>query len=89
MSFKAGSYKGMDLSFGSMASNSEMGNISGGILIRSILNTHTNQYIEGPCLTLSEILNIQGVKECKELSLSTWPNHDGDAFSSSSQWYLE
>lgn len=74
MSFKAGTYKGMDLTFG------DNSNSHGGILIRAIMNISTKKYIEGPCNTVTEILKSQGAKECKELELLSWPKHDGDAF---------
>ena len=73
LSFKFGTLKGMDLSFGSEK-------FFGGILIRSIKNIKTGEYIEGPCLTVNKLLENKGCKECKELNLKTWPDHDGDAF---------
>ena len=54
MSFKGGSYKGMDLTFG------DNKNSYGGILIRSILDLKTNEYIEGPCNTLDAFLKRSG-----------------------------
>lgn len=51
MSFKGGTYKGMDLTFG------KPGQIYGGILIRSIMNIKTRTHIEGPCNCLDAILN--------------------------------
>jgi hypothetical protein len=50
MSFKGGSYKGMDLTFG------KKGVVHGGILIRSIMDMQSKEYIEGPCNTLDRIL---------------------------------
>jgi hypothetical protein len=49
MSFKAGTYKGMDLTFGGEK-------VFGGILIRALYNIKTKQYIDGPCNTVKEIL---------------------------------
>ena len=73
MSFKAGTYKCMDLTFG-------RGNgIYGGILIRAMMNLNSKEYIEGPCNLLKTLLQARGVEECKDLKLKSWPNHDGDA----------
>ena len=78
-SFKAGTYKGMDLSFGSKENG-----VFGGILIRAIMNLKTKEYIEGPCNTVTTLLKCFGVSEFKDMNLKTWPHHDGDAFDSSS-----
>lgn len=71
MSFKAGTYKGMDLTFG--------GKNHGGILIRGIQKVG-GEYFDGPCNSVSEILKDRGVNEFKDLKLESWPKHDGDAF---------
>jgi hypothetical protein len=81
MSFKCGTYKGMDITFGNQ-------DIYGGILIRSIMDLNDSKYIEGPCNSVSKLLEIRGVKEFKELSLPTWPDHDGSVFDDQSPWYL-
>lgn len=82
MSFKCGTYKGMDITFGNK-------NIYGGILIRSIMDLNDGKYIEGPCNSVSKLLEIRGVKEFKELKLSSWPDHDGNVFDEKSHWYLK
>ena len=74
MSFKGGTYKGMDLSFGGEGNH-------GGILIRAVQSlTNPVTYIEGPCNTLSMILKANGVEDCRDMKLKSWPHHDGDAF---------
>ena len=75
MSFKAGTYKGMDLTFGGEEH-------FGGILIRAIM-TAGGEYIDGPCNSVSALLKDRGVNEFKELNLKSWPAHDGDAFDKS------
>ena len=47
--YKEGTFKGVDITFGS---NNEYG----GLLIRSIKNIKTNELVEGPCLVVQEIL---------------------------------
>ena len=47
--YKSGTYKGMDMTFGNKDSFY-------GILIRSIMNVSTNEFIEGPCKCVNEIL---------------------------------
>ena len=84
MSFKCGTYKGMDLTFGCKQKN-----IFGGILIRSIMDLKDGKYIEGPCNSVSKLLEHREAKEFKDLKLSSWPDHDGCAFDTSSPWYLE
>ena len=75
MSFKSGTYKGLDLTFVNIESK-----IYGGILIRGIMDLGSKQYVDGPCLSVNKLLGILGATDCKELKLSTWPKHDGDAF---------
>ena len=82
MSFKCGTYKGMDITFGNK-------NIFGGILIRSIMDLNDGSYIEGPCNSVSKLLQIRGVKEFKELQLSSCPDHDECVFDQQSPWYLQ
>lgn len=50
--YKAGTFKGMDIVFGDADSNTYFG-----ILIRAILNTETDVLIEGPCNVVNHILN--------------------------------
>jgi hypothetical protein len=49
--YKAGTFKGMDIVFGNADSNTYFG-----ILIRAILNTETDVLIEGPCNVVNHIL---------------------------------
>lgn len=76
-SFKVGTYKGMDLTFGGEKHY-------GGMLIRAIMNLTTKEYIEGPCNSVSVLLNNAGVKEFKDLKLPSWPDNDGSAFDAKS-----
>lgn len=57
--YKAGTYKCLDITMGEK-------NIYFGILIRSIMNIETKEFIEGPCRSLTEILKQFGCKEVKE-----------------------
>jgi len=50
--YKAGTFKGMDLTFGSVKEKAYFG-----ILVRSILNIKTGQIIEGPCNVVNKILS--------------------------------
>jgi len=49
--YKAGTFKGMDLTFGNKKENAYFG-----ILIRSIQNINTGVIIQGPCNTVNKIL---------------------------------
>ena len=59
--YKSGTWKGLDICFGSESSYF-------GVLIRSLVNTTTNQFIEGPCLSVNTILNHFSCKDVKELA---------------------
>lgn len=74
--YKAGSYKGLDLSFG------RPGKAIGGILIRSIMQVSVSKsskictveksagkdaFIEGPCLCVDRILKQTGAADIKSL----------------------
>ncbi|CAF0802449.1 unnamed protein product [Rotaria sp. Silwood1] len=61
-SYKAGTYKGLDLTFNSLNDLSY-----GGILIRSIENKQTGQIYEGSCLVVDGILNLCNSKTINEL----------------------
>jgi hypothetical protein len=65
-SYKEGTYKGLDITFGI-----ENGNSYGGILLRSIQNIQTNEITEGSCSIVNKILddnnNIKSVKEFVKL----------------------
>jgi hypothetical protein len=57
--YKAGTWKGLDLCFGSYDTHF-------GVLIRSLIDLNTNELIEGPCLCVNKILShfsCQGVKD--------------------------
>jgi len=58
--YKAGTYKGIDITFGN-------NNMYFGILIRSIYNEQNNEFIEGPCRTVNKILEINECSQVKEL----------------------
>jgi len=51
--YKAGTFKGLDIVFGNDDADTYFG-----ILIRSILNTDTDVLIEGPCNVVNHILNM-------------------------------
>lgn len=55
-SLKNGTFKGMDIVLGH-------DNIYFGILIRSIYNLDTDQFIEGPCNCVNEIIKNKSLKE--------------------------
>ena len=61
-SYKAGTYKGLDITFNSLNDLSY-----GGILIRSIENKQTGQIYEGCCLVVDAILNLCQCETIKEL----------------------
>ncbi|CAF1241262.1 unnamed protein product [Adineta steineri] len=61
-SYKGGTYKGLDITFGSLNDTSY-----GGILIRSIENKETKQIYEGSCLVVDAILNLCNSETIKEL----------------------
>lgn len=60
-SYKGGTYKGMDITFGNGK------DIYGGVLIRSIMNENDNEFITGPCNTVNYILKQFEHNEVKEL----------------------
>jgi hypothetical protein len=67
-SYKAGTYKGLDITFSSLNGSSY-----GGILIRSIENKQTGQSYEGSCLVVDAILNLcqsETIKELVEIKLN-------------------
>lgn len=57
--YKSGTYKGLDITFGNGK------DIYGGVLIRSIENTTTNEFITGPCNVVTYILKKL---ECEEIT---------------------
>jgi 3-methyladenine DNA glycosylase Mpg len=60
-SYKGGTYKGMDITFGNENSHC-------GVLIRSIYNTDTKEFIEGPCRTVNKILEEYSIESINELT---------------------
>jgi 3-methyladenine DNA glycosylase Mpg len=79
-SYKGGTYKGLDLTFGSTAN----GGVSGGILLRSIVNVSTLEIIEGPCRLVDHVLNLSGSSGIEEF-VENHLQSKLDAFSSSSK----
>lgn len=61
--YKSGTYKGMDLTFGNEEYCAYFG-----ILIRAILNTESNDIIEGPCNVVNHILKCYGVDNVGDLT---------------------
>lgn len=58
-SYKGGTYKGLDMTFGNEG--------YGGILIRSLLCLETDTYIEGPCKVVNLILELTGKNSIADL----------------------
>ena len=81
--YKDGTYKGLDLTFGSIKSTKN--HKYGGILIRSIKNLETNNVIEGPCRTVNHILKKCSVNSIAELVGETIM----DAFDDTSKLYIK
>ncbi|CAF2129148.1 unnamed protein product [Rotaria magnacalcarata] len=81
-SYKAGTYKGVDITFGSPNDSSY-----GGILIRSIENKQTGQIYEGSCLVVDAILNLCDCKAIKEL-VEAKLNQNLRVFNEKSTMYL-
>ncbi len=77
-SFRGGSFKGLDLSFGPK-------NVFGGVLLRSL--TDGDQVVRGPCLVVERLLSLLGVAHLAELEpaleATTWepgpPAPDGSS----------
>jgi hypothetical protein len=59
-SYKSGTYKGLDITFGNDDKTTY-----GGILIRSIKKLATDEIIEGPCKVVNKILEIYGELDVK------------------------
>jgi 3-methyladenine DNA glycosylase Mpg len=68
-SYKAGTYKGLDITLGNE-------NLYFGILIRSIEDTETNEFIEGPCRVVNKLLDSFGVENVKEFMDKFFPGID-------------
>ncbi len=78
--YKSGTYKGMDITFGTKQLN-----IYGGALIRSINNSTTNEFITGPCNTVNYILKMTDCKEVEDLVAKM---SNLDIFNSKNPFYL-
>lgn len=57
--YKSGTYKGLDLTLGNK-------DTFFGVLIRSIYDIETGEFIEGPCRSVNKILELNGVSDVKE-----------------------
>lgn len=90
-SFKSGTYKGLNISFGLKAPTEHYDgtHIWATMLIRALINIKTGAYIEGPCNCVHELIKLEGCKEIKELKFKSWPDNDGDPFDKDNIWYLE
>lgn len=85
-SYKAGTYKGMDITFGFL---NKLGDTYGGILIREIQNMDTLKYISGPCCTVDEILKTAGHNTIESLvNTLSKDNPNGQVFNSNNVLYL-
>ena len=58
--YKSGTYKGMDLTFGNDK------DVYYGVLVRSLLDVDTNEFIEGPCRCVNKILELNSCKTVQE-----------------------
>jgi len=59
--FKSGTFKGMDMTFGIRDKD-----IYFGILIRSIMDLETNEFIEGPCKSVERLIANHNAKTIQE-----------------------
>lgn len=59
--YKSGTYKGLDMTFGNDVDK------YGGILIRSIMNINTNEFITGPCNCVNHMLKKFNLTESGEM----------------------
>jgi 3-methyladenine DNA glycosylase Mpg len=57
-SYKSGTYKGLDLTLGDK-------DTFFGVLIRSICDTDSGEFIEGPCRSVNKILELNGMADVK------------------------
>ena len=78
--YKSGTYKGMDITFGNNK------DIYGGVLIRSIENTTTGEFITGPCNTVNYILKKLNCKEVDDLVTKM---DSLDIFNNKNPFYVE
>jgi hypothetical protein len=61
--YKSGTFKGMDLTFGDAETETYFG-----ILIRAIINTETDEIIEGPCNVVNHILKSYELDSIADLT---------------------
>lgn len=61
--YKAGTFKGLDCTFGDTETNTYFG-----ILLRAMINTETDQVIEGPCNLVNYILKQYDVESIADLT---------------------
>jgi len=78
--YKSGTYKGLDMTFGNNKDS------YGGILIRSIYNTTTNEFITGPCNVVNYILKKLN---CESVELLVEKMKDKNIFNSKNPFYVE
>jgi 3-methyladenine DNA glycosylase Mpg len=65
--YKAGTYKGMDITFGNE-------NVYFGVLVRSIEDLDTGEFTEGPCRVVNKLLESFQVNNVKELFATHFPS---------------
>ncbi|KAJ3759041.1 hypothetical protein EV360DRAFT_42631, partial [Lentinula raphanica] len=85
--YRGGTRKGLDITIGPAVTvtspyfsslpsenseNSHIPSIRGGILLRTLRNTHTNQVISGPSLIVDEILKLTRAKSISDLVENQW-----------------
>jgi len=63
-SYKSGTYKGLDITFGNIETGTYFG-----ILIRSMLDLNTGTFIEGPCRCVNRILELFKEPDVKNMML--------------------
>jgi hypothetical protein len=65
--YKGGTYKGLDITFGFKEYDETKGPVFGGILIRGIQNISDNYEVIGPCKVVDKILELTGVTNIESL----------------------
>lgn len=78
--YKSGTYKGLDMTFGNNKDS------YGGILIRSINNTTTNEFITGPCNVVNYILKKLN---CESIEILVEKMKDKNIFNNKNPFYVE
>ncbi|CUA67389.1 hypothetical protein RSOLAG22IIIB_03030 [Rhizoctonia solani] len=77
--FRAGTRKGLDLTFGVPAASSDSTVAYGGILLRTLRNTETKKVTCGPSLLVDEVIRSAGVESLPALVDTVWKG-DTSAF---------